>query len=203
MKTLKPLILLALLVCVACNRNTPVVSEPDPESATRISEVGDLYAGRLLAELFQELNDAIEFGGPAYAVDVCHLKAIPITDSIGSAEISAYDIKRTSTNFRNPENAPDEFERLAIAYYSEMVAEGEEPPNHYIQKIQEAERTYFYYYKPIMVSGICLNCHGDPENIDPFVYATIREHYPDDRATGYISGDFRGLIRIKLQESDL
>jgi hypothetical protein len=203
MEPLKSLILLALVLSVACNRSAPVVSEPDPETANRIMAVGDEYSARLIAELFQELNDALEFGGPAYAVDVCHLKAIPLTDSIGTAEIHSYDIKRTSSRFRNPENAPDEFERMAIGHYSDVIENGDEPPARYIQKIQESDKVYYYYYKPIMVGGICLNCHGDPKNIDPFVYATIREHYPDDRATGYASGDFRGLIRIKIQHEDI
>ena len=203
MKPLKIPFLLIIAVTIACNRDTAKVTSPDPEISNKVSAIGDEYASRLVAELFQELNDAIEFGGPAYAVDVCHLKAIPMTDSIGTAEIHSYDIKRTSSRYRNPENAPDEFERTALEYFSELIENGNEIPENYIQEIQDSEKIYYYYYKPIMMGGICLNCHGDPENIDPFVYASIRENYPDDRATGYVSGDLRGLIRIKVQDSDL
>jgi len=203
MKSLTALIFVLLPFLSACNRDTTEVVTPDPEIANQVASVGDVYASRLLAELFQELNDAIEFGGPAYAVDVCHLKAIPLTDSVGTAEIRSYDIKRTSEKFRNPENAPDEYERLAIGYFSEMLEDGKELPEKYIQEIRDGDKVHYYYYRPILMSGICLNCHGNPENIDPFVYASIREHYPDDRATGYQSGDFRGLIRIKIQVEDL
>jgi len=41
----------------------------------------------------------------------------------------------------------------------------------------------------------CLKCHG--EQLDPAVQARIKELYPDDKATGYKTGDLRGAVTIR------
>jgi hypothetical protein len=41
-----------------------------------------------------------------------------------------------------------------------------------------------------VIDGVCLTCHG---SVGSDVAAALRERYPDDRATGYALGDFRGI----------
>ena len=41
---------------------------------------------------------------------------------------------------------------------------------------------------------LCTTCHGT--SVDPALLAHIRERYPEDRATGYSVGDFRGLFWV-------
>jgi hypothetical protein len=54
------------------------------------------------------------------------------------------------------------------------------------------------YYQPIVIgSGACLLCHGDPaKQISRETMSVIREHYPNDLATGYTMNDFRGVWKI-------
>jgi hypothetical protein len=51
---------------------------------------------------------------------------------------------------------------------------------------------------PIVISNpLCLQCHGAPDaEIAPATLAAIRKLYPDDKATGYRSGDLRGLWSV-------
>jgi hypothetical protein len=48
------------------------------------------------------------------------------------------------------------------------------------------------YAEPIRVQALCLTCHGGaiPESMS----ARLDDLYPEDRATGYEVGDFRGLF---------
>jgi hypothetical protein len=43
---------------------------------------------------------------------------------------------------------------------------------------------------------MCLQCHG--ANIAPPVAAKLAELYPEDQATGFAAGDFRGLFWVEL-----
>ena len=54
------------------------------------------------------------------------------------------------------------------------------------------------YVEPIMVQPMCLVCHG--EALQPGVAAQIDERYPEDRATGFKAGDFRGVFWVEFPE---
>lgn len=47
-----------------------------------------------------------------------------------------------------------------------------------------------------MLQPMCLTCHG--ADLAPDVQAAIAERYPDDRATGYRTGELRGVIWAEL-----
>ena len=53
-------------------------------------------------------------GGPEKAVDVCHLKALPLTGEILSGMPRITGVKRTSLRIRNPANTPDAAEQMAL-----------------------------------------------------------------------------------------
>jgi len=54
------------------------------------------------------------------------------------------------------------------------------------------------YYKPIKIGmPACLNCHGtEGKEIAMKTLVAIRQKYPDDLATGYKEGEFRGMWKI-------
>jgi len=53
-------------------------------------------------------------------------------------------------------------------------------------------------YAPMRVGEVCVRCHGDPDDLAPGVADLLAEEYPEDRATGYAMGDFRGVIRVSI-----
>ncbi len=54
------------------------------------------------------------------------------------------------------------------------------------------------YVEPIYVQPLCLKCHGD--DIPAPVQAKVTELYPTDAATGFASGDFRGLFWVRISD---
>ena len=70
-----------------------------------------------------------------------------------------------------------------------------------VQRIEQAgQPTEWRVYRPIGVSSRCLICHGDVEQIPIDVQAVLELRYPQDRATGYTSNQWRGVIRISLEK---
>ena len=51
-------------------------------------------------------------------------------------------------------------------------------------------------YTGISSDGACLKCHGDAGTMSEQVRREIAAAYPNDRATGYKAGDFRGIISV-------
>jgi len=159
----------------------------------QIVKIGKTVSMELLKSLKSELIKALS-KNPYEAVAICNKKAIEITKQIESKFDNGIKIKRTSFKYRNPDNMPDEKEKEALKYFEKMFKKGKNL-DYYIQKVKNGYR----FYKPLKVKTVCLTCHG--KNIDENLYKKIKQYYPDDRATGYKEGDFRGVIRIFIPES--
>ena len=44
---------------------------------------------------------------------------------------------------------------------------------------------------------MCLTCHGS--DIDANIAEALAERYPADEATGFATGDLRGVFRVEFQ----
>ena len=66
------------------------------------------------------------------------------------------------------------------------------------QEIVETADGALRLLRPIVVAAPCLTCHGAPANIDPEVRRLLAERYPNDQATGYRTGDFRGAVWVRI-----
>jgi hypothetical protein len=164
-----------------------------PEVEAAVFELGSSASQALMSVLVKQLTAAMQDGGAANAVDFCSTSALELT--AGVAEAQGLDVKRTSMKYRNPANAPDEDETEALRYYESALAETGVLPGPWVQK---AGRDEYRFYRPLTVAPPCLNCHGTPGEIDPAVQAVLDERYPEDLATGYTLGDFRGVIRVSV-----
>ena len=112
------------------------------------------------------------------------------------AEDLSYSIRHTSTRFRNPDNAPDAYERVILQRFAEdknlrQVAE--------FTKI--GDRPVFRYLQPAYVDQSCLECHGDPQKSPLF----LRQIYPPDKDSSYNyrSGDVIGAVSITIPMATL
>ncbi len=144
-------------------------------------------------ELRAELMKALEAGGPAGAIDVCSRRAPEIAARLSRE--TGWNVGRTSLRYRNPDSAPDEWERRVLERFEARRASGGDIRSlEYAQVVEEGGRQVFRYMKAIPTRRPCLACHG--ENLDPEVAARIRERYPDDRATGFRVGGIRGAFTI-------
>ncbi len=184
----------ALFVAAAVATCSPGDGEEvSSETEAAVLELGNSASGALMGTLVTQLTGAMQAGGPVNAVDFCSTSATELT--AGVSQEQGLDIKRSSLRYRNPANAPDEGETEALRYFETALAETGELPGPWVQK---AGRDEYRFYRPLAVAPPCLNCHGSKGEIDPAVQTILDERYPDDLATGYAAGDFRGVIRVSI-----
>ena len=90
-------------------------------------------------------------------------------------ESGAFQFHITSLKLRNPDNAPDQFERDALVEFENGLKEK-------FGKFEEKGRQYFRYMAPLRIEQACLACHDDQ---------------------GYKVGDVRGGISVSFEISDV
>jgi len=147
------------------------------------------------SSLQKALKNAIREDGLVYAIEICNIDALNITDSISKSE--SVEIKRLAKKYRNPVNETDSVEsELFKSYILEWL--GGRPLN---PKIIPNKNGNPVYYNPIYVEKLCLNCHGEiGKNIDSKLAKFINELYPEDRATKFKQGQLRGMWSITFTE---
>ena len=148
-----------------------------------------MFAGALKSEL----KKAIEDGGPVNAINVCNTRAMEISNKVSEEE--GLKVGRVSLKNRNPNNAPNKWQRKALKDFETRKSEGEAVESMtYAEVIEQENGRQFRFMKAIPTGEICILCHGD--NIAPEVMTKLKELYPDDRATGFNIGDIRGAFVV-------
>jgi len=143
--------------------------------------------------LKQELQAGMQAGGPMNAVSVCNLTAPGIANTYSIR--NGWDVGRTSLKTRNPENAPDAWERSVLETFEERKLAGEDPMKmEYYEVVRQNGTRKLRYMKAIPTAGLCLACHG--EQVDSVTKTRLEKLYPHDKATGYKEGDIRGAFTI-------
>lgn len=157
-------------------------------------------AVKLVEETKSVLMKKIAEAGPAGAIQECSRVALEIARS---KEKSGWRVRRVSEKFRNIEDRPDEYEREVLNKFSELKKENKLVSGFvHAEVVEEGDRRYLRFMKPIIVQEFCLKCHGNAREIPEDVKKKLRELYPDDKATGYVSGDLRGAVSIKIPLND-
>ena len=155
-----------------------------PESRAAAQALG----GRLMGELTAALAKS-----PAAAIEVCSARAPQI-----AAEESATRgarIGRTALRFRNPANAPSEWQRRGLESFAAALQAGADPSTlEFTEVAAGGEGEERRWMKPIMTAPLCLTCHG--ETLAPEVAAAVQARYPEDRAVGFAPGDLRGAFYV-------
>ncbi len=89
-----------------------------------------------------------------------HMNCSTVAMGIGMffAEMTDYHIKPTNVEYRNAQNAPDDFELKALQKF-EADPELEE----YWSTAIIGDREVFRYMAPLKIEESCLSCHGEPK----------------------------------------
>ena len=142
--------------------------------------------------LEKNLGEALKNGGPVNALNFCSTRAIPLTDSMSIA-LNA-QIKRVSDNNRNLMNKANSEELAYIKATKSLIAQNKEP----LPKLITTETKNIGFY-PIIANQKCLKCHGQVDaEVMPETYAAIKNLYPKDKATGYSTGELRGIWVVEM-----
>lgn len=150
-------------------------------------------AKEFMQTLKQELQAGMQEGGPINAVNVCNLTAPAIANTYSIRY--GWDVGRTSLRMRNPDNAPDAWERAVLESFEERKLAGEDPAKmeHY-EVVRQDGISELRYMKAIPTVKLCLACHG--EQVDSNLKTRLEKLYPYDQALGYREGDIRGAFTI-------
>jgi hypothetical protein len=168
------------LLLVSCAKEP---AGPSPEE--RAAKAADA----LMQRLFARLSEALAAGPAHQALHVCADVAQDITADV--AREQGVSIRRTALRVRNPANAPDAYERT---WMERATAKGASPGGPHAERVGQELR----FLRPVIAAPLCTQCHGPPDQIDPRVRDALRERYPEDRATGFAAGDFRGVISVRV-----
>jgi hypothetical protein len=173
--------------------------DPNAPDVADIRGVAEKAINKLVTELVNELARTIARGGLEAAVDVAHLKNLPTTGGrvTGLPRIKA--IKLTSFRVRNPANAPDEADQLALDRVLKELASDYGASKLLVQRIETPNAPpEWRVYSPVGAMSTCLKCHGDPELQLVGLRDKLNAQYPTDQATGYRIGEWRGLLRVTV-----
>jgi len=113
-----------------------------------------------------------------------------------AAEDAGFRVRQVSSRYRNPQNAPDDFERQALATLQQQAGDGE----FYAVADFEGARV-LRYLKPFFADESCLECHGQPSEAPPF----IQQLYPPERdqAYNYHLGEIIGAASVVVPMAHL
>lgn len=148
---------------------------------TRGSEVLRPFKETLQAELKASMQK-----GPTEAIAVCREVAPELARKASSDFVA---VGRSSHKLRNPANAPRPWVKPLIDAYAADPAMRE-------PRVVDLGEGRVGYVEPIVIQPVCLVCHG--ETTAPAVQKKLQELYPDDAATGFHNGDFRGVFWIEF-----
>lgn len=148
-------------------------------------------------ELKGHLVAAIKVSGPEGAIGVCKSAAPAVAEDVSGRH--GFSIARTSLKVRNPDNAPDEWERKVLEDFVTRNEAGEDATKMESWTVTEDKASgvqVMRYMKAIPTQEVCTLCHGTA--ISEPVREALATDYPDDRATGFEVGDIRGAFTVKM-----
>ena len=169
----------AILVCTVI---VAACTGPEPEQHVDPTEQGAALLAPFKANLKNELVTSMQ-SGVDEAIAACNTAAPAIAESLS---VEGVRMGRSSHKLRNPANVAPDWVAPAIESY----LAGETRP--VTVELDDGRQGYI---EPIMMQPLCLTCHG--QELQPDVEAKLAQLYPDDQATGFAAGDFRGVFWVE------
>ena len=159
-------------------------------------EIGDRGSKILLSTLGKNMKKNMQKGGVLKTLDFCSNQAYSLTQSVNKKIPVGAKIKRISSKYRSPANAPLTDEVAVLESFKALQESNIILPKHLVQKVDE--KTYKYYKPLIIKDRVCLECHGEiSKNID--LRRKTAGLYPLDKAVNYKMGDLRGAIVVTVK----
>ena len=184
--------LLVITLTISCSDNSHRLND-DNQSTEKVIDyqsIGNLISIEAQSILLSNVSKNMKEGGPVHTIDFCNLNASLLMDSVSKS--NSVTVSRISEKNRNENNVASEFEI--------GILESLKTSNN-IDTVLFTDNQVYYYKTIRLGMSACLKCHGIPEtDIDTSTLGKIKEKYPNDRATNYSMGDFRGAWKIVFQK---
>jgi hypothetical protein len=173
----RPAVAVAVALALGAGCSKPP-ADPSPEAIARAKEALAPFKTKLRDTLLGAMGE-----GPGKAVDACAVEAPRLA---AEASTKGVRVGRSSHKPRSPTNAPASWHAEALAHFSSPA--GAQSPS-FSRRLPSGATAYA---EPIAMQPMCLTCHGT--SVDPALLETIKKRYPQDQATGYEAGQFRGIF---------
>lgn len=149
--------------------------------------------------LVTSLSVKIKELGAKGAVPFCHDKVGEIAKTSGGDLAKKYDFGRTSHLVRNKKNEPQDWMKPYLNQFKGTSQK--DRPKIEIPIITILNSGEMVYLEPLYTMPMCLQCHGD--QLATEVRKEIQQLYPQDQATKFKLGEFRGFIWVKQKSKPL
>lgn len=176
---------LSLMMASALVWSSTIQADP------QLEKVAKEKIGAFSTELKATLKQAISSGGLSQGIMACREQA-PLIAAKHSVE--GWQIGRRSDKNRNSENKPDLWEQQQLAKFAAAITAGTDPAG---LSSSEKNATEYRFSKPILMDTMCLACHGSYLGDD--VKSVLKQHYPQDLATGFTPSELRGIFSVTKQ----
>ena len=178
------------------------IPEKDRETIQKIvSETALSMQSGMMKEVLEQVNKNGYAKSVSYCSEFAPSGGKTLNEKLKAKFTSEYGIRnfkfrRTSLKYRNPKNAPDEFENKILTSW-----ENQEKSGNKAASVTEAIREGYRILVPIRIPmKTCLGCHGTSESMDAEAKSIIDKIYPGDLAKGFNEGDLRGAISITIEK---
>jgi uncharacterized protein DUF3365 len=160
-----------------------------PEEVRPIVGRADVMIAAMQDSLLRQLSDKLAQGGPAFAVDACHMDPDELARRIGRSLGIAAGF--TSDRLRNPTNTPRPWAASIVAAHAGRRAKDVDG---FVVDLGDR----LGVLRPMAMQRTCVSCHGPADRISPAVRRVLAERYPADQAIGFAEGDVRGWFWVEM-----
>jgi len=132
-----------------------------------------------------ELNESTKGYLPAHAAPL-------IAEAFSESSSLKTTVRRVSERPRNPSNAANDIELLAIDYFK-----SDPEAKDWIKAVKINDVDHFFYATPIRLQGYCILCHGDRSTAPVFIQQNYAHGYE------YSIGDLIGVTSVSINQRQL
>lgn len=184
----------AALLFSACSSNEPMKKENMGKQHNEIKMEAMKAIKVVGGSLQKTLKQKAKEGGLVGAAKFCAINATDLSKEVSKTLPKGVKVRRITDKPRNPNNEANA-EQLAV--FDEIKAKmknGEDVK----MLVKQKSENHYQVYKPIMMKGKCLNCHGTDSVRKKKAYDIISKEFPNDKAVNYKKGDFRGAFIVDI-----
>lgn len=186
------LTLSSAFLLTACVNNQPKTTSIKDEQEIKLKA---MKAIKTVGGAFQKtLNHKVKEGGLTNAANFCSTNATDLEKKVSKTLDSGVTVKRITAKPRNIKNSANVEQLVVLEELKTKLSNGEKVD----MLVKQKSSNHYQVYKPIVMAGKCLNCHGDDTKRNSEAYNIISKKYPNDKAIDYSVGDLRGAFLVDI-----
>ncbi len=183
---------MVLFSACATNQSQEVAKNTNSEQEIKLEAMKAIKT--VAGALQTALNTKVKEGGLTNAVSFCSTNATALAKEVSKTLDEGVTLRRITDKPRNINNKANEEQLEVFKELKAKLANGEKVD----MIVKQKSSNHYQVYKPIKVSGKCLNCHGTEKKRSAEAYSIISKKYPDDKAIDYKLDDFRGAFLVNI-----